>query len=177
MSESQRFRRDPHDLLRPPIVGDDGVNPFAESGSTRPVSDNLYQAPPADDEPTYQPSGYLPTLVPHSRRVFRFGLLGLILAVTFAAMLAGGVMSSQESWVPTLRVLAFCCSLADLALTLGAFILGINEVRAIDAGAVAGSNRAQARTGIVLGVLGTIVCIATAAAFVYHQFFVLSLSA
>jgi hypothetical protein len=170
MDDSQGARTNPSDLLRKPIVGEDGVNPFADSGPPPAESDNLYHFPASDDGPVYQPTGYVPTLVPRSRRIFRFGLLGLVVAITASIMLAAASpFAAQPNSLAGIAVtFAFVASLADLALTLGACVLGVNELKAIKSGAVLGSDRKETRRGMVLGLIGTLLAIATAASFTYQ---------
>jgi len=168
MDDSQGARTNPSDLLRKPIVGDDGVNPFADSGPPPAESDNLYHAPASDDGPVYQPTGYVATLVPRSRRIFRFGLGGLILAVVAAITFATASPNAQTQLGRIAVTFAFVAALADLALTVGSCVLGLNELKAIKAGAVRGSDRKETRRGMGLGLLGTLIAVATAASFIYQ---------
>jgi hypothetical protein len=92
-------------------------------------------------------------LVPRSGRVLTFGVSGLLIALS---CLAGHYYS-----------LPF--ALANLGLTVGAWLIGKNELKAIRAGAVVGSNRGQALTGMILGILGTLVSLAAVAAFFYRH--------
>ncbi|MEQ8785208.1 MAG: hypothetical protein RIC55_02880 [Pirellulaceae bacterium] len=176
MDDPQGYRPTHSDLLRKPIVGDDGVNPFSDPAlapkepTQAAESDNLYSPPAGDDGPAYRPAGYVATLVPRSRRVFRFGLIGLIVAIVAAIAMATSLPSFGASELANITAtLALVLSLVDLALTLGASLFGMNELKAIKAGAVEGSNRAQTWIGIVLGLMGTLIAILTAAAFVYDQ--------
>jgi hypothetical protein len=157
--------RDPSDLLRKPIVGDDGVNPFAEPGakpeaadaaSERAARDNVYAAPgQAGGQPIYRPQGYTPTLVPHSRRVLILGVLGLVVSI--------GCLAAFDYFI------SLPVALANLGLTIGAWMLGRNELKAIDAGAVEGSDRGQARLGMILGIVATLVSLSAAGIFLYRN--------
>ena len=168
MDDSQDLPTNPSDLLRKPIVGEDGVNPFAESGPAPAESDNLYHAPASDDGPVYQPTGYVPALVSRSGRIFRFGLWGLIVSLVAAVTLAVAIPFAGRSQLGGVAVtFAFLAALTDLALTLGACILGLNELKAIRAGAVMDSDRTQTRRGMILGLIGTLIAIATAGVFAY----------
>jgi hypothetical protein len=175
MDDSQGSRTNPSDLLRKPIVGEDGVNPFADSGPAPAETDNLYHAPASDDGPVYQPTGYVPTLVPRSRRIFRFGLLGLVVSIVAAITLAAASPYTQDIYSQNVKSLAgiavtfaFIAALADLALTVGACVLGVNELKAIKAGAVSGSDRRETRRGMLLGLIGTLLAVASAASFIYQ---------
>lgn len=155
MDRLQRFRDDHSDLLRKPMVGDDGVNPFAEpEAASEKADDNVYAAPgDAKSGPMYRPHGYVATLMPRSGRAAAMAVAGIVIS-----LLTLGVPFVSSLQAP--YGLAF--SLANLALTVGGCVIGRNELKAIDAGVVVGSNRGQARLGVILGVIGTAITLGSA---------------
>lgn len=155
MSEPMRFRDDKSDLLKKPIVDEDGNNPFADPGGAEIPDDaeNIFAVP---QDTAYRPHGYVDVLAPRSGLVLGLGLVGLL--ISFVCLAA-------FHYLPIV-------ALANLGLTLPAWLKGVSELRAIAAGAVRNSSSRRARAGMIMGVIGTGLSLLAAGSGIYYRLFV-----
>ena len=168
MEPSQRYRSDHSDLLRKPLVGDDGVNPFADpaapplgeiEGVGEGADENVYGAPSQpDDRPVSRQPDYVATLSSRSKRILIFGVTGMIVSIA--------CLAAYRYSLPI--------GLANLVLTIGAFLMGWIELKSMKAGVIIGGNRRHALAGMILGALGTPITLIAGALFINYWLWMLS---
>ena len=140
---SFQLPRNPDDFRKPSITDEQGKNRFAEADgeldSSAPLSDNLFTSPQADDQPAYQPDGYLPALRHRDSLIFSLSIIALL--GTAASVWA--LMYNQPF------------AIVNLALTLPPLIMGHLDLKAIKAGAMDPSGRQITKIGFSIALLCT----------------------
>lgn len=159
MEPSQRFRGDHSDLLRKPLVGDDGVNPFADPNAPpggEEADANIYASPgQTDGQPIQTPPEYVATLVAHSRRILVFGVAGLVVSLICLPLFY---------YLPLL-------ALANHVLTIGACVMGYVELKGMAAGVVVDGDQKSVIAGTVMGLIGTLLNLTAIGLFIYFGLF------
>ena len=129
-----------------PFAGADGTNPFADSASSpasaaESADANPYAASGSSVESVAQPQAFETILSHRGGTVFWLGLIGLLGAtVGWLCLLV---------WMPV--------PLFALCLSIPAWLMGRNDLRAMKAGAMDNSGWRQTRAGYVMGMIGSLI--------------------
>lgn len=153
---------------RPDVHTADGKNPFGETAvaktstaqtSPAPAGD-VYAAPPADEAQPYT-AKYL------VQQQSRAGLLIFLGGAAWGAAAVGAF--SFSGWFD----IGWLAPLLGVGPAGAAWFLAHEELKAIQAGAIANSAKEPARHAFWLGLTGLLACLAVVATMIYQQMHVL----
>jgi hypothetical protein len=160
-----QYPKHPRSELRDPFHDERGRNPFADAGDTpAPVADDPYAAPATSDGVAQRPDAHLPIYPQRGRLVLRLGGVGLLAAVlgtcgmTALVFLAGALEFALWACVFGLLLIAAVFSAAG-------WLIGRDDLRALQAGAMAPDGLAPTRRGYRWAAIGTLLTCAALALF------------
>ena len=165
---SYQFPKHPGQPRPNPFAGADGNNPFADSSSPpAPADANPYAAsgaPAMLATSAVPPQEFETTLAHRGGTVFWFGLIGLL---------------GSTAGIPCLYFM-LPVPIFSLSLSIPAWLMGRNDLRAMKSGAMDSSGRRQTRAGYVMGLIGTffggLISVLLFAGLIYLIYYVLSVT-
>lgn len=158
MTDSFKFPEHPLSNKRDAFQDEEGKNPFADSPAPQASDDSPYAAPTADDEiPEPQEGDYQAVLVPRGRTIQSMAWLGFLGTVVGLLGTIARSMGPIDGLPGVQLVHMLPIALAGWGFSLGAWLTGQHDLRAMAVGAMRSGGERRTRRGYYIGLVMTLV--------------------